>query len=159
MPKVSSCLFRRGQKGLGGVEKLNAGSFSGNVYPLESALRSSAAYTYKGKQILVTKVGGQFVQIRLESNRFRGAEIIGFRAAFLAEAAEIILPAEGAKETAAQMPGVRIIDGPDIDVLFLRALISRLQVRALREVAVEIIDSRRDHQNGTALGGTGRQAL
>jgi len=63
------------------VEELDAGNFRVHLYALKAAFRASAAF--EGQKILVAEVRGQLVQVRLEGDRFIGAKVLGFGAAFL----------------------------------------------------------------------------
>src|SRR5215472_4882497 len=101
------------QEGHGSHEKLNIGKLGGQFDALNAAFWSAA--TLEGQQILVAEVRGQFIQVRLESHRFIDAEIIGFGSARLGELAKIILPAKSAKPAAAQVPGIGVVDRPNID--------------------------------------------
>ena len=114
----------RGQKGLGSVEELHAGNFCHHLHTLKATFPSTAAH--EGQNVLVAEMHGEFIQVRLEGNRFGNGEIIRFGSAFFSETAEIILTTEGAKPNAAQVSGIGIINGPYIDVLLLRALNRRV---------------------------------
>src|SRR5271168_508797 len=54
------------------------------------------------------------------------------------------------------MSGIRCINRPDIDVLFLRVVDGGVEVwTGGSEVSTEIVDARRDEQDGAAFAGVG----
>src|SRR5207249_11333702 len=55
------------------------------------------------------------------------------------------------EESARASPAIGKIDGPDVDVLFLRAFSRGIEVRARREIPAEIVNSRRNEKDGTPV--------
>src|SRR5215472_18824898 len=133
-------LIFRGQTDLCSGEKLDLRQFGCDTCTLEAALGASAGL--ETQQVLVVEMLANRVEIRLERNRSRDAQVVRFGAGLLRKATEIPLSPIGHKETARTMASVGEIDGPNVDVLFLRALDRRVKVRTRREIAVEVVNAR-----------------
>src|SRR5712692_2892899 len=148
-----SVLLSCGQKDLRSMEELDVGQFGGDADTLKAALGPAAAV--ERQQILIREMRGELIQIRLEGDRGGDTQIVGFGAGFFGETAEIRLRLGQKKETARAMASVGKIDGPDVNVLLLGVLDGGVEIGTCREIAVEVVDSRGNEKDGTALAGRG----
>src|SRR5713226_8223789 len=142
-------LLNSGQEDLRSCKEFDVWQLSFNPDAFETPLCSAIAF--ERQEILVGEVHSELIKIGLEGNRSAGAEIIGFSACFFGKPAEVRLPTKGEEESARPVPGIGSVDGPDVDVLLLRALKCRIHIRTRREISPEVVDPRRDKQNGAPI--------
>src|SRR5207244_11654945 len=119
-----------------------------------------AAAALKSQQILVIKVFLDFVEVRFQGNRALDSEVVRFGSGLFRKLAEISLSVEHPEVSAADVPAARIIKGPDIDILFLRAFDGGLQVRVKRvKTSTKIVDARGDQDDRAAVAAGARPAF
>src|SRR5579864_7627434 len=98
-----------------------------------------------------------FVEVRLQRDRTIEGQVIGFGAGFFRELAEIGLGIEDAEKSTADMTPTGIVDGPDVDVVFLGALDSGVEIGVQGiETSAEVIDTGGNHDDGGAVIARGR---
>ncbi len=101
----------------------------------------------------------EFIKIRLEGDGLAGAEIIGLSARFIRKLAKVRLRPGNEKESARPVPRIGSIDGPNVDILLLRAADGGIEIhRPIPEISPEIVDAGREEEDGTPVRGS-RQAL
>jgi len=95
------------------------GQFRVNPGALKTPFCSSVRS--KRQQILVAQMSRELVEIRLQRDGLRDAEIEGFGASFIREFGKVRLRSVGDEKSAPPMPGIRRVDCPNVDILLLRA--------------------------------------
>src|SRR3984893_4165807 len=142
-------LFIR-QKNFGRSHKFYSLNFGGQANALESSALPAAAF--KGEQILVVEMGGNLVEITLERNRRPKTQEISFRAGFFRHFAQFRLRVIHAEKSTSDVPGIRSIYAPDIDVVLLRVFDRGIHVRTDRsKIPAKVIDTRRNQQDRASL--------
>lgn len=143
-------LLRGRQKDLRGRHDLHVGNLRGHSHRLE--LPFLAAIAGEGEQILIIQVSLDFVEVGLHVHGHAEPEKVGLAPRLLRDAAQVGLPVESGKRTAAAAPAIGNIDRPDIDVLLLRVLDRGIHIWVeRRRSTAEIIDARRKKKNGAAF--------
>src|SRR5580692_13204367 len=97
-----------------------------------------------------------FVKVRLQRNRRAKTEIVRFGASLFRKTAEVRLRVEHAEFAAADVPGIRNVNRPNVDVLLLGARDGGVEIGIDGiEAPAEIIDTRGEQHDGFTLSGVG----